>query len=276
MVDSGAQGLLNPLDVDALRVQFSSARFFPFVAIDGFLREDFARAVAESFPTPRQAITKGRTFEAVNERGKTQITNPAHFAAPVRALSELLSSSEWLATLSKITGIPGLIADEKLVGGGMHVMQSGAHLDVHVDFNRIAESGLFRRLNILVFFNDGWAPEWGGEIELWNERVRELGSKFEPVLNRCVLFQTSETSFHGVSRVACPPDRFRKSFAAYYYTREAPAGWDGSTHTTIFRARPDEHWKKYVGMPAERIARRTRRELERVKRWAGRALKPRA
>jgi hypothetical protein len=54
-----------------------------------------------------------------------------------------------------------------------------------------------------------------------------------------------------VTAVNCPPDRTRKSFAAYYYTREAPVGWTGESHSTIFKARPNELIKGHVLMPLE-------------------------
>ena len=49
-----------------------------------------------------------------------------------------------------------LIADQELLGGGMHLMNVGGRLDVHVDFNRMEERALHRRLNILVFLNERW------------------------------------------------------------------------------------------------------------------------
>jgi hypothetical protein len=76
-------------------------------------------------------------------------------------------------------------------------------------------------------------------------------------LNRCVLFATSYVSFHGVEPVTCPEGRQRFSFAAYYYTKEAPARWDGTTHTTIFKARPQERLRAHILMPLEKA----RREL---------------
>ena len=74
---------------------------------------------------------------------------------------------------------------------------------------------------------------------------------FAPIFNRCVVFATNEISFHGVTAVKCPPGMSRKSFAAYYYTKEAPAHWTGESHTTIFKARPDELVKGQVLMPIE-------------------------
>ena len=47
----------------------------------------------------------------------------------------------------------------------------------------------------------------------------------------------------------CPEDTSRRSFAAYYYTKEAPAHWTGESHSTVFKARPDELIKGKVLMP---------------------------
>jgi hypothetical protein len=236
------------------------------VRIEPFLRPEFAREVAGAYPSVGEAERVGRTFRAVNERGKTQVSERRHFAEPVLRLERALADPAWLRALGEITGIPGLLADEALAGGGMHVMRRGANLDVHVDFNLLEERRLFRRLNILVFLNEGWRPEWGGALEFWDERVRSCHHRLLPELNRCVVFETSERSFHGVQAVRCPAERARRSFAAYYYTREAPPDWSGRRHSTLFRARPDEHLKRWLLMPASAVTRQLLRPVRRVER----------
>ena len=70
----------------------------------------------------------------------------------------------------------------------------------------------------------------------------------------CAIFRTSDRSYHGVEKLRCPEAFARLSFAAYYYTREAPHGWNGKRHSTLFRARPEEKLKRWVLMPASRIS----------------------
>ncbi len=111
---------------------------------------------------------------------------------------------------------------------------------------------LHRRLYILIYFNKDWQPEYGGNIVLWDEHVKVCHHSFSPIFNRCVVFETNEVSYHGVTAVKCPPGQARKSFAAYYYTKEAPAHWTGVAHSTIFKARPDEVIKGNVMMPLEK------------------------
>ena len=168
--------------------------------------------------------------------------------------------------LSTVFAIPKLLPDEELVGGGMHQTGARGHLDVHVDFNYIEERQLHRRLNILIYFNKGWKPEWGGNIELWDKDVKVCHHSFSPIFNRCVVFETSEISYHGVTAVHCPDDQTRKSFAAYYYTKEAPPHWDGTVHSTNFKARPDEVLKGNVLMPLERAGQRLRSAVADIKR----------
>lgn len=243
--------LIRPLDRDALRRQFRDAEPFPFIAVDDFLDPEFACEVAASYPTYVQAKERGREFSAVNEKRKVQITDPAEFPEPVTKLNELLASPEFVAELEYITGIQNLLYDAKLVGGGMHLTGPRGRLDVHVDFNYVESRKLHRRLNILIYLNEGWKSEWGGAVELWDKEVRNCVKSFKPVLDRCVVFATSEISFHGVEQVKCPEGRQRISFAAYYYTREAPESWDGTSHSTVFKARPQERIRGYLLTPIE-------------------------
>ncbi len=261
-----ASGLIRPLEREKLRERFATATPYPFIAIDGFLDEAFATQVATSYPTFENAERIGFEFNFVNEQRKVQVTDVSKFPDPVARLNEALAAPSFLADLSYITGIPELLADAKLRGGGMHLTGAGGRLDVHVDFNYFEEDRLHRRLNILIYLNQEWDAEWGGEIELWDQTVTNLGQSFKPTFNRCVIFATSDISYHGVRPVRCPPHVARRSFAAYYYTEAAPAHWKGETHSTIFRARPDEFWRGTLLMPVERIQKRVTAKLRSAQR----------
>jgi hypothetical protein len=264
--------LVQPLDREALRRQYCEATPYPFVKIENFLEPAFAGEVAASYPTFENATTQGRTFASVNERKKVQITDAKLFPEPVARLNAALASPEFLSDLSYITSIPRLLADEELVGGGIHVTGPGGRLDVHVDFNYIESRKLHRRLNLLLYLNSKWQPDWGGHIQLWDKDVTTCQQAFAPALNRCVIFETSEISFHGVTPVKSSAPFQRQSFATYYYTREAPAHWKGTAHSTIFKARPEERLRGYVLMPAETIQRRLKMGVQQVKRGVKRLI----
>ena len=247
---------INPIDRDALRERVRTSSPVKNFCIDNFLDEAFANSVIAAYPSFEDALKVGRSFAAVNEKGKVQMTDSSKFAEPVAELNKQLASPEFLALLSDVFDMPNLLPDEELVGGGIHQTGPRGHLDVHVDFNFIEDRQLHRRLNILIYFNKDWKPEWGGNIELWDADVKHCHQSFSPIFNRCVVFETNEISYHGVTAVKCPEGLSRKSFAAYYYTREAPAHWNGVAHTTIFKARPDEVLKGNVMMPLEKARNR--------------------
>ncbi|MEQ8277543.1 MAG: 2OG-Fe(II) oxygenase [Deltaproteobacteria bacterium] len=262
--------LIKPLDVDRLTQEFRSAEPFPWIHIHPFLEEDFAREVAAAMPSFEWSKNQGgRAFTAVNEMGKVQLCESDRFPEAVKKLSDAISGPEFLGKLERITGIDNLLADDALRGGGIHVTGPRGRLDVHVDFNYIEEDELHRRLNILIYLNPEWDDAWGGAVELWDKEVQNRHAAIPPKLNHCLIFETSEISFHGVQPVTTPPGVERKSFAAYYYTKEAPASWTGEAHTTVFKARPEEKFRGNVLMPIEK----TQRELRKAYHGAKKGLK---
>ncbi|MBL1321894.1 MAG: 2OG-Fe(II) oxygenase [Methylophaga sp.] len=257
--------LINPIDRKEFKKTFLEMEPYPHFCIDNFLEEEFANEVYESFPAYQEAQKLGKEFSAVNEKKKIQITDSSKFPAAIKKLNDLLSSQEYVDMWSELTGVPNLLADAGLVGGGIHETNSGGHLDVHVDFNFNEENQSYRRLNILIYFNKDWKEEYGGYLDVWDNNVKKRYGYFEPKFNRACGFLTSEISFHGVTPLTCPPDVMRRSFATYYYTKEMPEGWAGSKHTTIFKARPEEWAKSKILMPAERLFRGTKKFIRSAK-----------
>lgn len=258
--------LMNEIDIPGMRQKMASAPAFPHFCIDNFLDEAFANEVHDAFPSYAEAkVAAGHEFATVNEKRKVQINDSSKFPPAIYKLHELLASKEFVDAMSEMSGIPNLIADPGLGGGGIHETNSGGHLDVHIDFNFHPGLGLHRRLNILIYFNKDWPEEYGGYLDLWDKEVKECQGRFAPAFNRAAGFATSEVSWHGVTPITCPPEKMRRSFAVYYYTKEAPAGWDGQKHSTIFKARPTEYWKGNVAMPAENLVRATEKTIHSAK-----------
>lgn len=263
---------LNHIDFCAVKRQMDEAPAFPHFCIDDFLEESFANDIHRAFPSYRELATMGETFHAVNESGKTQMTDSSRFPPPILALHRLLASDEFVSKMSFMSGIPDLVPDPALSGGGIHETNHGGRLDVHVDFNFNDSLGLYRRLNILVYFNKDWREEYGGYLDLWDQDVKRCVARLAPTFNRAAGFATSHLSWHGVTPVRCPPGVARKSFAAYYYSKEPPPGWDGVKRSTVFRARPDEYWRGALMMPAENTLRAARRTLASAKQAVKRIL----
>jgi hypothetical protein len=230
---------------DQLARDFRDAEPFRHVAIDGFLDPAFCRTLLDEFP-------RFEARYALNETGavggKAVRMDVREISDTYRALDRSIQALEFLDLVSRITGIPDLLYDPDYIGGGTHENVQGQGLDPHVDFNYHPGTRWHRRLNLIVYLNPEWDEAWGGALELqsdpWNEGANRRRS-IAPRFNRCVIFETTEASWHGFPRIDLPAERrelTRKSFAIYLYTRERPPAQTAAPHATIYvpDTRPEE------------------------------------
>ena len=220
----------------ALRQQFRAADPFPHIVMDGFLDAAYCRDLIAAFP-----VFDGQN--ALNEYGevgrKAVVRHLAGIGPAYALFDRLLSSREFLSLVSEITGIPDLIYDADYIGGGTHENLGGQGLDAHVDFNYHPKTRAHRRLNLLLYLNPEWKAEWGGELELhrnpWLPQEDRITS-VPPIANRCVLFETSERSWHGFRNIVIPDGRSvsRRSIAVYFYTADRPAAEVAPRHATVY------------------------------------------
>jgi len=217
------------------RVGLSECHAIPPHHDDDFLSADVLRGIVDEFPD-----REGRAyFDRAQERYKYQFDPNTIDSAKVRNLLAELNSEPFLAFLGAMTGIDGLISDPYYSGGGLHETLAGGHLSIHADFNLHEKMKVERRLNLLVYLNDDWPEEYGGQLELWDKKMRGAAHKVLPVMGRAVVFSTTLQSFHGQpDPLTCPPDRSRRSIATYYYTA-LPVEADIKKRTTTFQTRPE-------------------------------------
>jgi 2OG-Fe(II) oxygenase superfamily len=102
-------------------------------------------------------------------------------------------------------------------------------------------TGLFHRVNLLVYLNRDWPDAYGGSLELWPADMSALGRRVFPRFNTMVLWETHADTLHGLpDPVACPPDRMRLSVASYYYTTEPRTEAQAGLVRGYWAARPGE------------------------------------
>lgn len=218
--------------------RYSNATPFPHIAIDDFLRPEILDAVVRDFPS----WDAGQWEVMADKDQKKFAANVVSKMAPsVRRVLYFLNSREIVNFLEKLTGIEGLIPDPHYAGGGCHELRPGGFLKVHADFNWHQKLRLDRRINLLVYLNKEWQPDFGGSLELWDATMSHKVAEYAPLFNRCVIFNTTDDSYHGNPvPVNCPPGRSRQSLAFYYYTNGRPAGEVSQSHGTLFKNRPGE------------------------------------
>lgn len=231
--------------------EYQSHEPYHYICIDDFLPLSVARTVREEALAQGE---KGPEYSSPQEHLKTSY-NPDTLPAFSRAVFNALNSQSFIRFLEEMTGIKGLIPDPYFHGAGIHRTNNGGYLGIHADFNHHKQMNLERRLNVLIYLNPDWKPEYGGAFEVWTDDMKEQVAAFPPIMDRMCCFSTSSTSMHGNPEPVNHPDgEPRISIALYYYT----ATWNDSRvpHTTLFRPRPGTTDKATGKAHRERIMRK--------------------
>lgn len=202
---------------------FQTAEPFPNAVIDGFLSDDVAKAIASCFPRPHTSgPTSAKWFVYNNPiECKFASTDLEKSPAPIQEYFATVQSPEFVHLIRSITGIPDLENDPHLHGAGIHFHGTGGKLDMHLDYSIHPISGKERRVNLILYINDEWNEDWGGDLFLGDSNedgsLNSLAKKVAPRFNRGVLFRTSDISWHGLPfPITCPPGQGRQSLAIYY------------------------------------------------------------
>jgi len=223
-----------------LKKEFDDAKPYRHLVLDNFLNEPVALEVNENFPGVEELKTH---WKGLNEN-KMEGSDFGIFHPVFSTIKEKLTTPEFYKWITDVTGIEEVFITDDQMGSGIHQGTNGSFLDIHIDFNIHHIKNVHRRLNLLIYLEQNWKEEYGGSLEMWNADMTNCDKMVLPQFNRCVIFETSEISYHGYSKITLPEGVTRKSFFAYFYTneREGASGY----HDTVFKARPTESKSKKV------------------------------
>lgn len=196
---------------------------FPHAIIDDFLSEEGLELALRCFPPITDHSWKLPVHvHAVNKYVTAydqQRLKDTLFNDDARCLFSHLNAGSFLFFLEMLTGIKMVMPDPYFIEGGFHCVGDKGKLDIHADFTHHTGLGLQRRINLLLYLNKDWKKEYGGGLGLYDKQVKRK-AYIEPILNRCVIFNTSYTSYHGHPEpMNLPEGVMRKSIALYYYTK---------------------------------------------------------
>lgn len=219
--------------ISAMASELTAAQPFPHLVIDDFVRVP-PDEVVSAFPAPDWPGWK--SFNDAYQFNKRQCADIDALPPLFQAMVHDLCGPAFLHFLEKVSGIRGLLPDPYLVGGGLHSSGEGGILAPHADFHHYPRLELFRRINVLVYFNPEWKPEFGGCLELYQKGATRPDREVVPEFGRMVMFLTDDRSIHGFTRPISGTPRWRNSLALYYYT---------SGETQQFSGDGDTHWQAH-------------------------------
>ena len=208
------------VDLQKLNVNYESYPF-PHTIIDNFLNEDILKKTLSSINSLKTKDAPQAYLGKKNESKKFAFNKK--YGAFLGELFKELNSIEFIKAIEKLTGIDNIIKENTtLRGAGIHIIENKGYLQLHTDFNSYVDKGvkLDRRINLLIYMNPEWKPEYNGDLCLCDKEKNVCVKKIMPILNRCVIFNTTNKSVHGHPTPLKVPSKIRRqSIAVYYYTK---------------------------------------------------------
>lgn len=241
---------MNVLNLDRLESQladdkrrFAAAQPYPHLVFENFLEPEACEALLDECERP--PVEQNWLQYVHYNQVKQGLKDQTQMGPATRQILEALAAPRFIHWLEQLSGIPDLLWDPDLDGGGLHKLERGGFLNVHTDFlAHTTRTSWSRQINLLIYLNKDWKEEYGGALELWDDAMMEKQTAVAPVFNRCLIFQTRNPSYHGHPHpLACPPDRARRSLALYYFRDE---GRELKLRPTNYRATPDDPAHKHL------------------------------
>lgn len=193
---------------------------FDHIVIDNFLNEEYVNDLLQQLDelTPDKSYYHGG-----DEVEKTKLAFNKNLSHLVEGILEELCSDEFIDIIERKFNMTNIIRNNpNLHGAGIHKVFNNGFLTMHKDFNynNDPQHGLVdRRLNLLLYMNPDWKEEYNGHLCLYDEPKGIITKKVLPILNRCVLFNTTDAIHGHPHPMQIPEDKCRQSIALYYYSK---------------------------------------------------------
>lgn len=206
-----------------MRERFLSAQPYPHIVIDNAFVPSALAGLYDDIPPPLDpAWTRwggGRPEACGPANSKRGISDTNKLPVSIAAMLGQLTSAAFVEDLRILTGVPKLVTDMTLSGGGLQCSGRGAALRLHADPIRHPSPAQFdQAINLILYINPHWTAEYGGDLELWSRDGATRVASIAPLFNRIVIFQADRSSFHGHPQPnRCPDGHYRASLALYYY-----------------------------------------------------------
>lgn len=226
-------------EADRIRTDFNAERPIrtKFCAIDGLLPPEIAVQISTAFPAPENM----RLLDSFREKKYTS-KSLDQFDPLIADITFAFQDKRVIDKVAELTGIDDAVGDPHLYAGGISAMTRGHFLNPHLDNSHDGEQKNYRVLNLLYYITPDWKPENGGNLELWDEDVKNA-VEIPSLFNRLVLMSTNDKSWHSVNEVKA--DGTRRCISNYYFSPHSPNGYE-TTHVTYFMARPEQKLRRLV------------------------------
>ena len=127
--------------------------------------------------------------------------------------------------------------DPYLYAGGLSIMKKNNFLNPHIDNSHDKDQNKWRVLNLLYYVTPNWNLEYGGNLELWSDGMKNKQITIHSKFNRLVVMVTHNQSWHSVSPIKY---NGRRCCISNYYFSDSPINNNKKFHVTSFMGRPKQ------------------------------------
>jgi len=198
---------------EELRLKYLTARPFPHLCINDICEQSRLLELRNSVP---ELINKSRDYMFAGN--KFEKSHYFELGELFRELYEDLRSEKMNSFLSFLSGKETFV-DPDNHGGGLHQGKKNSFLDMHLDYNyHPLNDNWWREMNLLLYLNKDWKPEYGGHLKIRDLRTDET-AELEVDFNTLIIQQCGDYTLHGYDPTNFPEGNYRTSIATYAFTK---------------------------------------------------------
>ncbi|MDA9050987.1 2OG-Fe(II) oxygenase [Schleiferiaceae bacterium] len=197
---------------EELRKSYLTAQPFPHLVIKNICNEDKITLLRNAIPE-----LNNRSRDYMFAGNKFEKSHYFELGPLFKELYEDLRSEKMNNFLSFLSGKTTFV-DPDNHGGGLHQGRKNSFLDMHLDYNyHPLHKNWWREMNLLLYLNEDWRPEYGGHLKIRDLRTDETAN-LEVDFNTLIIQQCGDYTLHGYDPTNFPEGNHRTSIATYAFT----------------------------------------------------------
>lgn len=214
-----------------LQKQYRSHPDYSLLTLDNFIPKDLVTLMAkelDDLPLEecKHFTRAGSCMYEFNNVDRTPVQD---------AVVHALHSSTFIKWLQEVTDTVDLIPDPHLIGAGYMKSFAGDSLKVHTDFNWNEELRLHRMLSVVIYLNEEWEEDWGGQLQFYDTKRDKVHTKVPVGAGNCVIWNYNNFAFHGYpDPMICPEGVSRKGIRFFYYVSNAKHDDKHPPHRSLY------------------------------------------
>ena len=214
-----------------LQKQYRSHPDYSLLTLENFIPQDLVTLMAkelDDIPLEdcKHFTRAGSCMYEFNNVDRTPVQD---------AVVHALHSGTFIKWLQEVTDTVDLIPDPHLIGAGYMKSFTGDSLKVHSDFNWNEQLRLHRMLSVVIYLNDEWQDDWGGQLQFYDTKRQKVHTKVPVGPGNCVIWNYNNFAFHGYPEpMTCPEGVSRKGIRFFYYVSNAKHDDKHTPHRSLY------------------------------------------